>query len=99
MGGEQAGQRNNESNESEGVDRKPIVVSGPSTQVAVACGAEPAKDPDVLPGEAVMALASYCLKNEVPAGQVKVHFFPFGGVAKTTKLMGDLATGKWPIVD
>lgn len=97
--GEEASQCSTEASESEGVHREAQVVSGPSTQVAVACGAEPAKEPDVLPCEAIMALASYCQTNEVPAGEVKVHFFPFGGVAKTTKLMADLATGRWPIVD
>merc|ERR1719324_2020991 len=81
------------------VDRMPLVASGPSTQVERACSKQIMKEPDVLPGEAVMALASYCLQNKVPTGEVRVHFFPFGGVSKTTKLMDDLAAGKWPAVD
>jgi 5,10-methylenetetrahydrofolate reductase len=53
----------------------------------------------VLPEEIVLALAAYCEQAAIPDGEVVLHFFPFGGVAKCTQLITDLAGGAWPIVD
>jgi hypothetical protein len=48
------------------------------------------------PEELVLAIAAYCERAAVPAGEVVLHFFPFGGVSRSTQLIQELRHGTWP---
>jgi hypothetical protein len=51
----------------------------------------------VLPEEMVLAIAAYCEQAAIPDGEVVLHFFPFGGVAKSVELIAELVGGAWPV--
>lgn len=80
-------------------------VSGPSTHVqqgatAAGGGAVPtlADEPLVRPEELVLALAAYAERESLAAGELVLHFYPFGGVSPGLQLMHELASGEWPRV-
>lgn len=85
------------------------VVSGPSAFVDDAAGPGDKHDPSVprgaqhtepsavvWPEELVTTIAAYCHHENVPAGEVMFHVFPFGGLAKTLELVSMLQDGSWP---
>lgn len=58
----------------------------------------------VRPKEIVLALAAYCAQAAVAPGEVRLHWFPFGGsvkdpfggVLKTAEVIHELCDGTWP---
>jgi len=76
-----------------GMNQSPRQVSGPSAFVN---GAASEGSGDVWPEELVLALAAYCERDGVTAGEVALHFFPFGGLPKTLELTSSLSDGSWP---
>lgn len=50
----------------------------------------------VWPDELVLALAAYCEREGLADGEVMLHFFPFGGLARTFELISQLQAGSWP---
>lgn len=50
----------------------------------------------VWPEDLVLSLAAYCEHEHVAPGDVSLHFFPFGGLAKTFDLTSQLSKGTWP---
>eukprot|EP00930_Biecheleria_cincta_P066210 TRINITY_DN5226_c0_g1_i2.p1 TRINITY_DN5226_c0_g1~~TRINITY_DN5226_c0_g1_i2.p1 ORF type:complete len:215 (+),score=36.52 TRINITY_DN5226_c0_g1_i2:33-677(+) len=52
----------------------------------------------VWPEDSVLSLAAYCEHENVVPGDVSLHFFPFGGLAKTFELTSQLSKGTWPLL-
>lgn len=89
---------------------KAAVVSGPSAFVAdsggsagksldppvAPIGSQPAETVVVWPEELVITLATFCDRENTSPGEVTLHFFPFGGLAKTFDLISKLQDGSWP---
>lgn len=56
-----------------------------------------AGEPEVIwPEEMVLALAAFCERERLPEGEVVLHFYPFGGMARTFELTSMLKEGTWP---
>merc|ERR1712157_254006 len=45
------------------------------------------------PDELVLSIAAYCELLDIPAGEVVLHFYPFGGLAPTIELISGIQAG------
>merc|ERR1719414_908380 len=80
-------------------------VSGPSAfvqdvtaskaEVSAEGGTQQGTSSVVWPDELVLALAAYCEREGLADGEVMLHFFPFGGLARTFELISQLQAGSW----
>lgn len=69
---------------------------GPSSFVESTAGGTGSISEVVWPEDLVLSLAAYCEHEHVAPGDVSLHFFPFGGLAKTFDLTSQLSKGTWP---
>ena len=57
------------------------------------------KTASTCPDEAVLAIAEFAERENLTPDELVLHFFPFGGVAKTAELIEQMLGGAWPIFD
>lgn len=57
-----------------------------------------AKPEVVWPEELVLALAAFCASECIDEHELVLHFYPFGGLARTFELTSSLRDGTWPIL-
>jgi Ca2+-binding EF-hand superfamily protein len=50
----------------------------------------------VYPIDLIEAVAAFCEHEHINAEAIHTHFYPFGGIAATVKLVNDLRSGSWP---
>lgn len=70
------------------------------SEETMACGSmaspEAYDDTEATPEELALAIAAYCEREQTAAGEVVLHWFPFGGWERCLALVGQMRDGTWP---
>ena len=81
---------------------QPPAAQPPAAQppaAAIPSTSEAAGAPAVVePEELCLALAAYCERERLGAGEVVLHLYPFGGVESGLRMLQRMADGVWPVV-